>query len=53
MENAKSEKDRQKAVDKSLVELYYQYIEQSTSYIIRRMIKEKRKKRNQRIKGGA
>ncbi len=53
MENAKSEKDRQKAVDKSLVELYYQHIEQSTSYIIRRMIKEKRKKRNQRIKGGA
>lgn len=53
MENAKSEKDRQKAVDKSLVELYYPYIEQSTSYIIRRMIKEKRKKRNQRIKGGA
>lgn len=43
MENAKSEKDRQKAVDKSLVELYYPYIEQSTSYIIRRMIKEKRK----------
>lgn len=43
MENAKSEKDRQKVVDKSLVELYHQYIEQSTSYIIRRMIKEKRK----------
>ena len=39
MENAKSEKDRQKAIDKSLVELYYQYIEQSTSYIIRRTIK--------------
>ena len=43
MKNAKSEKDRQKAVDKSLAELYHQYIEQSTSYIIRRMIKEKRK----------
>ena len=52
MENAKSEKDRQKAVDKSLVELYYQYIEQSTSYIIQRTIRGK-KKRNQRIKGGA
>ena len=34
MENAKSEKDRQKAVGKLLVELYYQYIEQSTSYVI-------------------
>ena len=43
MENAKSEKDRQKAVDKSLVELYYQYIEQSTSYIIQRTIRGKKK----------